>query len=112
MNRAAPRHERVRPIEAVAQLRRRRDAKTIINRGNDIRRSDGATARSSADFVAGAVDEAALQAATREQQAIAEIPVIATGAGVNLRTASKFAHDGDQRAFEQTALVQIVQQTW
>ena len=64
----------------------------------------GLLARVAADLVAGAVDVAGLDAAAGQHQAVAEVPVVAAGAGVDLRRAAELAHHHDQRAFQHAAI--------
>ena len=70
----------------------------------------GSRLRAGADLVAGAVDVAGLDAAAGQQQAVAEVPVVAAGRGVDLRAAAELAHDHDQRPLEHRPAPEVVEQ--
>src|SRR5262245_35093640 len=75
-------HEGERPAEPVADFQVRLDAQAVIQGCDDVSGGDRVAARPAADAVAGAVDVSPLEPAARQHQAVAEVPVVATGRSV------------------------------
>ena len=66
-------------MEAVFELQVGGNSKTMIDGGDDVGGKDRAAAGMGADFVAGAMDIAAPDAASGEHDGVTKIPVIASG---------------------------------
>ena len=62
------------------------------------------------DAVAGPVDHAAADAAAGQEQAVAEVPVVAPRRGVDAGGAAEFAHYDDQRPLQHAARVEVRQE--
>src|SRR5438445_8814521 len=99
-NRAPPRHELEGPVQPVAELQVAGDAKAMVNCGDDVGRKNGVLTGMGTDAIAGAEDGTGADAAAGEQQAVAEIPVIPSGSGVDARRAAELPHHGHQRSAE------------
>src|SRR5258708_827133 len=79
LDRTAPGDQLERPLQAVVQLQVVGDAEAAVDRGDDVRGRDRIAAWVSAGGVAGPVHETALDAAARQSEGVAEVPVVAAG---------------------------------
>ena len=83
----------------------------MVDRGDDVRRPDADRLPERRRFCRCRRGRSpGLDSAAGEHQAVAEVPVVAAGGGVDLRRAAEFAHHDDQRPVEQAAVDQIVEQ--
>jgi hypothetical protein len=97
-------------LKLVLELEVGGDAEASVDGGDDLGRDDGIGMWTTADLVAGAVDVAGLDAAPGEEEAVAEVPVVAAGGGVDLRAPPELAHDDDEGTVEHAAGGQVVEQ--
>src|SRR5262249_62310208 len=109
-DRVAVGDDRQGPLELVAELEVGGDAEAAVDRGDDLGGGDRVGLGPGADLVAGAVDVARLDPAAGHPQAVAEVPVVAAGGGVDLRAAAELAHDDHQRPAEHPPGQQVVEQ--
>src|SRR5438552_4158352 len=87
------------PEGAVPDLRVGRDAHTVVDRRGDVPGTDGIGLRIGRLLVRGAVDKPAADAAAGEDDRVDAGPVVAAGAGVDLRGAAELARGHDEGRF-------------
>src|SRR5688572_28586354 len=93
-----PRRQGIRPVRRIVQFGNGRNPECLVDRGDDLGRADRVAGRFASDLVAGPEDIAPLHATPREEQTVAEVPVIATTViAVDLGGPAKLAHDAHQR---------------
>jgi len=98
-------------MQRIVQFQIGWNAQLMIDRRDDIRRSNRILRGFPTDLVARSVDETSLRSAAGHQHGIAEVPVIAATVGiVDFWTPPKFSHDHHHRPLQHVPLDEILQQ--
>src|SRR5438876_4477603 len=103
-------HNRKRPAVGTGQFRCQIEAKTMINRGYNLRRLDRALDRISANIIAPAHDASAFDPAASEVDGPALRPMIASASGIDFGRASKLGEIAYQRVVEHAAISEVFDQ--
>src|SRR5262245_2699539 len=101
----------MRPARVIWVLHRRIDAKVAIHCGQNILRSLGVFGGLGTFVIRSADDTATLNSAACERGAEYVRPVVATGLCVDFRRASEFAPCDNHGRFEQSALIEILNES-
>ena len=76
-------------------------AKTMVDRGDDVAGNEWIRCGEGTDLIAAAIDLSLRETATEQHQTVAVIPVISTCISrVDFGCSSEVTEDGDDRAFE------------